>query len=175
MASSGLRERNSLAGSVWRRPWGTGERMGRGFRKGTALTTDIVLIIPRKFRRKTKSAALTISCLISCQSLFKQRDETCLAVRDPRVTVQRELAQTEQSGALPVFIPFVILKWAVWINPLLPVSKLNHKHIYRRDNRLASIRPTDLDLLSSYTKLVFACCKVRFKFHKVTRLGWNKQ
>ena len=42
MASSGLRERNSLAGSVWRRPRGPGERMWSGLMNDTALTTDMV-------------------------------------------------------------------------------------------------------------------------------------
>lgn len=41
MASSGLRERNSLAGSVWRRPCATGERTWSGFMNDTALTTDM--------------------------------------------------------------------------------------------------------------------------------------
>ena len=41
IASSGLRERNSLAGSVWRRPRGPGERIWSGLMNCTELTKDM--------------------------------------------------------------------------------------------------------------------------------------
>ena len=66
MASSGLRERNSLAGSVWRRPCGPGERMWSGFMKGTALTNDMVLFYPPQKRASKWSKDAEI--LLSLQS-----------------------------------------------------------------------------------------------------------
>lgn len=53
MASSGLRERNSLAGSVWRRPCGTGERIWSGLMNDSALTTDMFVLFERLSGKKS--------------------------------------------------------------------------------------------------------------------------
>lgn len=79
--------------------------MWRGFRNGTALTTDMVLVIPRRFFKKTKGAALRYFPLTYYQSLFKERAKTRTSLKVGSVrNVAVELAENERSRAPSVFI-----------------------------------------------------------------------